>query len=917
MGKGYLQVQTVTANGAVMVGNVSITVSNEYNQVLYEIQTDEMGAAPKIALCAPDIRYTQEPNPPVQPFATYNLTARKSGFITVIYEGVQIFDTSTSILKIEMDPDILRHEQTVEHRTINGHKLFETTAPQQVNTGGQDDYNFITPFLLPEVIIPNFIRVHLGRETASAATVSVPYIDYIKNVTSHEIYDTWPEQAIIANVHCIVSFTLNRIFTEFYRKRGRNFDITSETYMDQKYVHGGVIGARISAIVDRIYNQYLAIIGHREPFLSLYNDGVRVNIPGRLSQWGSFYDARDRGLNAWQIIKKYFSQNLELRVCNRFGGILQSYPGYTLMPGSRGNAVRTMQLQLNRILGRYTNVIINPVDGIYGPQTTNSVRMFQQIYNLPQTGNIDQRTWYEIGRIYAIERALWEMYSEGQRIGIGTTPPTKITRMNDTGALVVELQFLLDFIAMYHSEIPFVAQTSRFDALTDAGVRAFQRLFNITVDGIVGATTWRMLYDVYWGIIQNTTPPQPPPVNPNPPTDIPPFPGTSLRLGSAGANVRLIQEAINRLAQVTPGLWQIAEDGIFGSGTQEAVMAFQRIFGLVVDGIVGPITWTRLMQESYTTNGQELPPFPGANLSVGSSGDNVRLIQEAINTLAPCHPGRLWILTVDGIYGNMTRDAIYTFQSIFGLPLNGIVNEAVWNRLMQEAAKVSGGCGNGNGTVPGIPPFPGNFGVGASGANVRLVQEAINTIAPNHPGRLWILTVDGIFGNMTRDAIFSFQSVFGLPITGVVDNTTWNRLMQEAASVQMASYPQILPMPYTSPNAYMPPMPCVPPNVCVPPMANIPPNSYVPPMPCVPPNVCVPPMPNIPPTVPCAQPYTTLPYETNLIPAKTEDLSYDSNHTINRNHDNMKNRYVNINKKFCCTRKDCCCNECQRRRGCC
>ncbi|MCL2052808.1 MAG: peptidoglycan-binding protein [Lachnospiraceae bacterium] len=486
MGKGYLKVQTVTANGGVIVPKVSITVLNEKDQVLYELQTDDTGSAAQIALDAPDKRYMEEPNPPVKPFACYKLLARAPGFTSVLYEDVMIFDTTTSILNIEMDPVALGGEQVIEKRVIGGHKLYETEEPQQVQAGIPESNPMAR--VLPEVTIPNFIRVHLGREeNTQAATVSVPYITYIKNVTSHEIFDEWPEEAIIANVHCIVSFTLNRVYTEFYRKRGRNYDITSETYMDQKYVHNGIIGARISAIVDRIFNYYLAIVGHKEPFLSLYNDGVNVNIPGRFSQWGSFYDARDRGMNAWQIINKYFSQSLELRICNNFGGVIDSYPGYTLTQGSRGEAVRAMQLFLNRILGRYTNTIINPVDGIYGPQTANSVRLFQQLYNLPQTGNIDRRTWFEISRIYAIESGLWEMYSEGQRIGVGQTPPTKVTRLGDQGALVVELQFLLDFIAMYHSEIPFVAQTSRFDSLTEQGVLAFQRLFNITADGVVGA----------------------------------------------------------------------------------------------------------------------------------------------------------------------------------------------------------------------------------------------------------------------------------------------------------------------------------------------------------------------------------------------------------------------------------------------
>jgi peptidoglycan hydrolase-like protein with peptidoglycan-binding domain len=589
MGKGYLKVQTVTANGAVKVGNATVTVADANNQILYELQTDETGSAAEIMLDAPDKWHVEDPAANDR-YATYNVTVRLPGYMTAVREGVMVFDTTTSLLDVDINPAVLGQEHDIDYLYVGGHKLNNPVeVPQQLqDPPTEDGFVGAVPRVLPEVIIPNFVRVHLGRRERPSQIVSVPYIDYIKNVTSHEIFDAWPEQAIIANVYCIMSLTLNRIYTEFYRKQGYNFDITNETYMDQKYVHGGSVGARISAIVDRIFSVHLAIVGHKEPFLALYNDGIRVNIPGRLSQWGSFYDARDRGMNAWQIITKYFKQNLELRTIDKFGGIMESYPGYTLQLGSRGAAVRTMQLYLNRILGRYTDVIINPVDGIFGPQTRNSVITMQRILNLPQTGTIDRRSWYEISRRYATERALWEMYSEGQRIGIGTTPPTRVVRQGDTGALVTELQFLLDFIALYHSGIPFVPQSSRFDALTGEGVRAFQRLFNINADGIVGATTWRKLYDVYWGIMQNAVPPPPPPPNPNPPSEpLPPFPGVSLRVGSTGNNVRFVQQTINLLAGVIPGLWRIAEDGIFGNGTRDAVMAFQRIFGLAVDGIVG------------------------------------------------------------------------------------------------------------------------------------------------------------------------------------------------------------------------------------------------------------------------------------------------------------------------------------------
>jgi len=796
VGKGFLKIQTVTLNGAVAVDHAKITITDENNILMYELVTDEFGHAPKVELETIDKQYTDNPDYPGCRYKMYNVQAKKHGYTPVWLDGVMILDTSTSLLKVDMDPVALINESYAEHKYIGGHKLdYPVDQNQQVNQEEQQKMQEIqeldiSSHILPEVIIPNFIRVHLGREeNTSARTVNVSYTDYIKNVASHEIMDTWPEQSIIANVYCIISLTLNRIYTEFYRKKGRNYDITSETNMDHKYVHDGVIGERISAVVDKIYNNCLAIVGHKEPFLSLYNDGMKVNMPGRLSQWGSMYDARDRGMNAWQIITKYYSQPLELREIERFGVILESFPGYTLTVGMQGNAVRTMQLFLNRIIGRYSDVIIRPIDGIFGQQLRNSVVMFQRIYNLPQTGNIDRRTWYEISRIYAVERALWEMHSEGQRIGIGTAPHTRIVRRNDTGALVVELQFLLDLTAMYHRDIPFVPQTSRFDSLTEEAVRAFQRLFAINSDGIVGATTWRELYDVYWGIVGSGTPPQPPPEFPiETPDKTPPFPGTSLRVGSTGTNVRLVQEALNRVAEITPGLWRIAEDGVFGNDTQDVVMAFQRIFGLTVDGIVGSYTWRKLMEKAYFTDsgsggdnggGATIPPFPGTSISIGSSGQNVRFIQEAINKLAPCYQGSLWPLNTDGIFGNVTKDAVMTFQIIFGLVVDGIVGPASWRKLMEEAANANCGSGGG-GTTPSLPQFPGNLSIGSSGQNVRLVQEAINKLAPSYPGRLWILNVDERFGNMTRDAIYTFQSIFGLPITGVINQSTWDRLMRES-----------------------------------------------------------------------------------------------------------------------------------------
>lgn len=683
MGKGILRLQVVSAEGAILIGGAQVTISDHYGLVLHRLNTDKTGHIIEVELAAPSIQLTEDPHATHQRFACYNVVATAPGFNTAIYNGVMIFDKSKSIQVIELHPILEGRPPETEVLEVAGHALCHPLEPKEAGTDPPP-----SPRVLRDVVIPQYVTVHLDRPTVPAANVRVPFIDYIKNVTSHEIFDTWPEQTIIANVHCIVSLTLNRIFTEFYRKQGHNFDITSSTTIDQKYVHGGTIGARISAIVDGIFNQYLAVVGHQEPFLALYNDGVTANFPGRLSQWGSFYDARDRGMNAWQIIRKYYSQNLELRESNNFTGALESWPGHNLSQGSSGEDVRTMQRYLNRILGRYTNIIINPVDGVYGASTANSVRVFQQIYNLPQTGVIDRTTWFQISRIYAIEKGIWEMDSEGIRIGIGNTPPTAVIREGSTGALVTELQFLLDYIGYFYDDIPFVADTSRFDSLTTVAVRAFQRHFGLTVDGVVGPNTWRKLYEVYWGIQNNTErpTPTPPPVQPE---GMPPYPGVALRVGSTGQNVILVQQAINRLAHSIPAIPSLNVDGNFGPLTQNAVMAFQRTFGLTVDGVVGPITWNRLFREYLDLQPTNIPPFPGTNIRQGDRGENVRLVQNAINRLAPCQPGRLWQLTEDGIFGAITRDAIFTFQSLFGIPITGVVDANTWNLLMNKAAACS------------------------------------------------------------------------------------------------------------------------------------------------------------------------------------------------------------------------------------
>ncbi|MCL1925114.1 MAG: peptidoglycan-binding protein, partial [Defluviitaleaceae bacterium] len=448
-----------------------------------------------------------------------------------------------------------------------------------------EEESFPAGRVLANVIIPGYITVHLGTPDSNAQNMRVAFKDYIKNVASHEIFDTWKEAALIANIWCIISFTLNRIYTEFYRSRGYNFDITNSTTIDHYFKPGGAFGSNISRVVDYIFNEYLAIIGHKEPFLAQYCDGNRVKCPGWLSQWGSAEDA-ERGLTAWQIIDKYYAYDLELRESNIFSDNLESYPGYTISEGDSGEYVRKIQEQLNRISGSFYIPAPGKVDGIFGPSTVESVKAFQRLWGLTPDGKVGKATWYEIQRRYNAVKGLSEMNSEGEHIGIGTTPPTVAIKEGATGQNVARLQFLLNYIGKFNPNIPYVVQNSKFDAATKNAVIAFQREMGLKADGIVGSDTWRALYNEYWGIVGHT---------PSPPSS---YPGYYIRKGQISDDVLQVQKALNRARSIYPSIPAIAEDSNFGSGTEEAVKAFQRAAGLSADGIVGQDTWNALMNVS-------------------------------------------------------------------------------------------------------------------------------------------------------------------------------------------------------------------------------------------------------------------------------------------------------------------------------
>lgn len=366
--------------------------------------------------------------------------------------------------------------------------------------------------------IPRNITVHLGGPDEYAANVSVSFSDYVKNVASSEIYPTWDESALRANILAIISFALNRVYTEFYRSRGYDFDITSSTAIDQKFINGRSYFDSVSNIVDDIFNNYIRRIGFVEPLAAKFCNGTTVTCEG-LSQWGS-QNLAQQGLNSIQILRRYYGTNIEIVTDAPVRGYTPSYPGSPLRRGSRGPAVVQAQVMLNRISQNYPSIArINPVDGIFGEQTERSVLSFQRIFNLTPDGIIGPATWYQMVRLYTGVLGLAELDSEGETFYANSWQAGEDLQAGSTGQSVRQLQYMLRVVSNYVSTVPQVAIDGIFGSRTEAAVIAYQRCAGLSQDGIVGQATWNSLYNLVSGILSTS--------------EVPTlqYPGQPLRLG--------------------------------------------------------------------------------------------------------------------------------------------------------------------------------------------------------------------------------------------------------------------------------------------------------------------------------------------------------------------------------------------------
>lgn len=438
--------------------------------------------------------------------------------------------------------------------------------------------------LLP--YIPETITVHLGPPSSDADNVSLPFVDYIANVASSEIYPTWDESALRANIYAEVSFALNRIYTEFYRSRGYDFDITSSTTYDQAFIYGRDIFENIARLAAELFDDYIRRQGNVEPLYAQYCNGTTVTCQG-LSQWGSAYLAQN-GYAPFDILTNYYGNNIELVRNAPVMGLTATVPENLLQTGSAGTDVRLVQVRLNRIGENYPSIPkIVEADGIFSYDTEAAVKAFQHIFGLEEDGIVGKATWYKIQNIYASVKRLSELNSEGINDSELQQRPFPLPEYGDRGPIVKNLQYFLDYLSRFYPTIPAVVIDGIYGDQTRGAVLAAQRVFDLPETGNADEETFRAIYFAYIGIIREL--------------DISfeegvvvPYGGVILKLGSEAPDVRILQEYLNAIAEVYPAVSKTRVTGYFGTMTAASVRSYQAFFGLPENGLVDAPVWSSI-----------------------------------------------------------------------------------------------------------------------------------------------------------------------------------------------------------------------------------------------------------------------------------------------------------------------------------
>ena len=589
---------------------------------------------------------------------------------------------------------------------------------------------------------------------------------------------SWPEEALRANIIAQVSLALNRIWTEWYPSRGYSFNITGSPGYDQAYVNGRTVFAVMERLTAELFNTFVQRSGDAEPYFTEYCDGKTVTCPG-MKQWGTVDRARE-GLNALQILRYYYGNRVQLVTTNNIAAIPSSYPGSPLRRRNTGTNVRILQKQLSRIAKDYPSFGKPAVTGTFDEATENSVKKFQKQFGLTADGIVGKATWYKISYIYVSIKDLAELTSEGETAeGIQSAGgwPGTVLRRGSTGSSVEQVQFWLSDLAQFDSSLVRVSVDGSYGAATERAVRAFQQKQNLTADGVVGQTTWNSLYAA-WVDAQS---------------DLggTAWPGTALRRGDTGMEVRLVQFWLRLAADNYSALRTVTVDGSYGAATVSAVTAFQSLFGLTADGVVGRSTWNKLKEVGLAVANKIVAAnvAPGqftATTREGSSGTAVRAVQYYLRRLAAYYSD-VPTVTVDGKFGAATTRAVKAWQTRAGLTVDGVVGRLTFQSLY-DAALALDTSGPVVRTVslpaPDAALRPGDTGTEVLRLNRMLLFLSqwipeINFTAGGTPG--------STFDPELEIAVRSAQRYFGLDETGVVTAGDWAVFRQAALDLLAAS----------------------------------------------------------------------------------------------------------------------------------
>ena len=667
---GTLRIQTFAARQSAPVEGVTVTVQGD-GFTLHRI-TDATGSAADIPVEAPACALSLDEDNTIRPYAVVSLTAAKSGYRTVRIEGIQIFAGQVTLAQPQMLP-VTEEDRDIPDAPIiiPPHALFAGSG----GSGPQPREN-CTPRVLEQVIIPKNITVHLGKPAASARNVTVSFRDYIANVASSEVYPTWPEQALRANIHCQISLALNRIYTEWYPSKGYTFNITNSTSYDQYYVHGRTVFEVMVRITDDIFNTYLRKRGTVNPYYSEYCDGKSVTCPG-LKQWGTVTLANN-GRSALQILRYYYGSSIEIVRTKNIRSIPQSYPGTPLREGASGQNVRLVQFWLKIARTVYTSLESVTVDGKFGAGTAAAVRRFQRYFGLTADGVVGRTTWQKLYEVYndIANRLLSSSLRPGEYPGV--------LRTGSTGTAVRELQFYLYLMSAYESSIPSVSIDGKFGADTERAVRAYQRFAGLTVDGVVGRTTWNSLYGRASQLRSS---------GPVVTLKRLPYPGAPLTVGSSGKAVLYYNLLLLRIAYYFSSVEAPPLADRYTEETATATRSAQQLLGLEQTGIADADTWTAvealsLQLAAHAPNPDgDTPPgttYPGRAIAEGSAGQEVGQVERWINRRAQLSCGEGYVAD-NNRFGASDAAAVRAVQQQAGLLVTGIVNRDTWAALQAQS----------------------------------------------------------------------------------------------------------------------------------------------------------------------------------------------------------------------------------------